>query len=855
MEDNSTPQKNSKWRRPFKILGITGLVLAALLLVLTITAFAFEDKIADIFLQKLYHYTTVEITHRKVSFSLIKRFPAASLEVNELNVQAANGKQQLLEAQKVYLQCNLLDVVRGNYTLRKVEIDHARLALAVNEKGKNNWDIFIHQDSVSDNNFKIALNTILLHQVYVSYNDAPAKVNVEVFAKKIQAKGDFDTAIFSAQIKGNLLVNKIEAKGNTLLTRQNVALGTTMHINTETEHYSFTDSDIKSDFLHFALNLDIKKQKKYFQLDIDAHAQNASIANITSVFPQQMQQKFSDFAPEGLLTFEAKINGLLDKKSDLNVQATYQLKKGKISNKQTNVSISDLTLDGSCHMHTYDMENTLEVNVNRMTAKLNKGYINANARMQGLEKPTVSINADADIDLNDWQRFMPENYIHHAEGNANIQIQFNSKIPNTHNVTAVDLNNSFINGKIEFSDATIQLKDNAATLTGLSGVINMEDKTIYTRQLQGIVKNNTFSLNGRIENIFPYLLDSNESLQIIAYLNVDEFSLDELLKNDESRPARNKKNKDDDLKLMLPSKLYMDVQFSAKHIVYRNFEADKTAGRVVLNNNTLSLSDFEINALDGKMVADCKLQQQKDSNFRINCHTTLQHIDIQQLFYAVNNFGQQSLTHKNIQGIADCTADINATLQNNMKLAEKSIVSTVKLRISNGQLINFKALESLSKFISINELRNIQFETLNTQIQVADRMISIPQIDIRNNVLNLSLNGTHSFDNDINYHIQLSLGDLLSKKARANKRNKEDFGEIIDDNAGKANLFIAATSNLDKPVFKWDSQTAQQNRKLRWEEQKQEIQEERQKKNDNTSSTPHLNTNQGNHDLEIDDNW
>ena len=190
-----------------------------------------------------------------------------------------------------------------------------------------------------------------------------------------------------------------------------------------------------------------------------------------------------------------------------------------------------------------------------------------------------------------------------------------------------------------------------------------------------------------------------------------------------------------------------------------------------------------------------------------------------------------------------------------MKLKENSILSTIKLRISNGQLINFKALESLSKFISINELRNIQFETLNTQIQVADRIITIPQIDIRNNVLNLSLNGTHSFDNDINYHIQLSLGDLLSKKARANKRNKENFGEIIDDNAGKANLFIFATGNLDKPVFKWDSQTAQQNRKLRWEEQKQEIQEERQKNNDNTSSTPHLNTNQGNHDLEIDDNW
>ena len=856
MEDNCTPQKNSKWKRPFKILGIIGLIFIAVLLVLSIAAFAFEDKIADIFLQKLYQYTTVEITHRNVSFSLIKRFPAASLEVNELNVQSANGGQHLLEAQKVYLQCNLLDVIKGNYTLRRVEIDHARLALAVNKQGKNNWDIFIHQDSVSDNNFKIALNSILLHQVHVSYTDMPAKVNVEAFAKKIQAKGDFDTAIFSAQIKGNILIDNINVKEKTILNRQNVNLNTTMHINTETEHYSFTDSDIKSDFLHFALDLIIKREKKYFRLDINAHAQNASIANITSVFPRQWQEKFADFAPDGLLTCNVNINGLLDKKSDLNINAEYQLKKGKIANIQTNVSMSDITLSGTCKMHTYNMDNTLDVNIQQLTARLNKGYINANASLKGLNPPLVTINADADINLNDWQRFIPDNYIHYAEGNANMQIQFSSKIPNIHNVTATDLNNSFINGKIEFFDATLQLKDHATPLSDLSGVINMDDKIIYTRQLEGTIKNNIFSLNGRIENIFPYLLDSNESLQIIAYLNVDEFSLDELLKNDES--SGNKKNKHDDLKLTLPSKLYMDVQFTAKHLVYGNFEARKTSGRVVLNKQTLTLSDFEINALDGKMEADCQLKQQKDSNFRISCHTSLQHIDIQKLFYSVNNFGQQSLTHKNIHGIADCTADINATLQNNMKLKENSILSTIKLRISNGQLINFKALESLSKFISINELRNIQFETLNTQIQVADRIITIPQIDIRNNVLNLSLNGTHSFDNDINYHIQLSLGDLLSKKARANKRNKEDFGEIIDDNAGKANLFIFATGNLDKPVFKWDSQTAQQNRKLRWEEQKQEIQEERQKKNENTSSpasNAHLNTNHGTHDLEIDDNW
>lgn len=858
----TTPDKN-KWKTCGKILGITAAIIASFMLILTIIAFACEDKIADLVLHKIYAYTTVDISHDKVSFSLIKRFPAASLEVNNLAVQEAHGPNKLLEARKVYLQCNLPDIISGNYTLRKVEISHARLLLAVNVKGENNWDIFIHQDTVSDNQFKIALNTIQLQQVDVSYLNAPSQVNVKVFAKKIQAKGDFDTAVFNADIRGNLLIDTINVKQNQLITRQNVELGTTMNINTKTEEYSFTHGDFKFDFLHFSLGFTLKKQKQYFHMHLQAGTQAASIKNLSTILPDSLQEKMSMFSPDGELTCQINMDGLLDNTSDLHMQAQYQLQKGKIANTQTNVTMSDISLKGDCQLHTADISHSLVVNVNTLTARLNKGYITAKASLEGLNQPKINVDAEATLQLNDWQNFMPANYIHYADGDAEIKISFNHQFADIKHITASDLNQSFMQGTVSFSHATLQLKDSDYTLNNLSGEVSMQDHIIHAKHLQTTIHHNTLELNGRVENLFPYLLDSNEDLRLIAYLNTESFSLDEFLKTDPNN-TNSKKEKNSQMQLKLPQHIYMDLAFTAKEFTYKKFEAMKTSGRVLLNKGTLSLQQFEINTFDGKMEANCTLRPMGDKQFGIQCNTYLKHINIEKLFYATNNFGQQSLTYKNLQGTADCSAQITATLQNDMQLIQNSINAGIALKIENGKLINFKALESLSKFISINELNNIQFETLSTQISVANRTITIPQIEIRNNVLNLSIGGTHTFDNDIDYHIQLSLGELLSKKARANQRNREDFGEVIDDNTGKATLFLVAGGNLDKPVFKWDSNSSHRNMKQKWEEQKLEIQQEKAKKDaaaGTTSATPapptnkELNSTKKQSDLELDDNW
>ena len=59
-------------------------------------------------------------------------------------------------------------------------------------------------------------------------------------------------------------------------------------------------------------------------------------------------------------------------------------------------------------------------------------------------------------------------------------------------------------------------------------------------------------------------------------------------------------------------------------------------------------------------------------------------------------------------------------------------------------------------------------------------MVHIPKMDIRSNAINLKVQGTHSFDNFMDYQLELKLKQIILKNR---KQKKEDaFGEYEDEN-------------------------------------------------------------------------
>jgi hypothetical protein len=181
-------------------------------------------------------------------------------------------------------------------------------------------------------------------------------------------------------------------------------------------------------------------------------------------------------------------------------------------------------------------------------------------------------------------------------------------------------------------------------------------------------------------------------------------------------------------------------------------------------------------------------------------------VEIPQIFEQAENFGQTTLTSKNIKGEIKADVDYRVVFDDYKNINMDKINATLNCSILKGELINFEPIKVASKFIRVEELNHIYFSDLKNQLLIKNSTIEIPKFEIQSSAINVLLNGSHSFDNDIDYHIKVNLRKLLANKFKKNNTNEY----IEEDPYEGTNLFLSLKGNMSNPTVKYDKQYADQ---------------------------------------------
>jgi len=185
---------------------------------------------------------------------------------------------------------------------------------------------------------------------------------------------------------------------------------------------------------------------------------------------------------------------------------------------------------------------------------------------------------------------------------------------------------------------------------------------------------------------------------------------------------------------------------------------------------------------------------------------TFTDIDIRQLFYECNNWGQSEITDKNLRGIANSTFVLKAGWKKT-EFDNNQLVVVGDISIDKGELINFAPMKALSAFVKISDLEQIKFSRLDNQIEIKNRTVNIPAMQIHTNVLNLEASGSHTFDNVIDYRIKLNLLQLLTNKFKSRHFDPETTEQTSD---GLFNLYLTMKGDAANPVIQYDKRAVKE---------------------------------------------
>jgi hypothetical protein len=84
---------------------------------------------------------------------------------------------------------------------------------------------------------------------------------------------------------------------------------------------------------------------------------------------------------------------------------------------------------------------------------------------------------------------------------------------------------------------------------------------------------------------------------------------------------------------------------------------------------------------------------------------------------------------------------------------------------------------------------------------------------IVSNALNLNVSGVHHFDGRIDYNVQVALSELLSRRRRVRRQNREEL-TAVEDEKQRISLFVHVTGTTEDPKFTYDFKNVFRNLEL-----------------------------------------
>jgi len=406
--------------------------------------------------------------------------------------------------------------------------------------------------------------------------------------------------------------------------------------------------------------------------------------------------------------------------------------------------------------------------------------------------------------------------IEYMDGRVEADLYFNGTIADINKLTPHDILQGRTGGNCRVTDLSFKLKDHDRTYHNINASLEVINNDIEIHSLTAHLKNSDFNIKGRFINAISWLLFKRERLGIEAQLKARDLYLDELLEGE-------KQKKDTVYSLMLPTNLTCNLDMEIDRLRFKKFRAKRIFGTVKLNDQLLVIEPLTFDEMQGTVTGGGSINGKNNNQFIIKSNARFEQVSIGDLFYALDNFGQAGLTHKNLKGRLNSSLYFSSTMFPNLKLDPASIYAIAGLLITSGELINYKPLMKLSKFLDLDDLAHIRFDTLENMIEIKNQQIIIPEMEINSSLLDLNVQGSHGFNNNIDYRMNLLLSEILSVKFKTKNPVPDEFGVIEDDGLGRSKIFLKITGNTDDPVFGYDTRELKEKMKADLKDEKEEL--------------------------------
>lgn len=790
--------RKRKWkiRLIFLLVLLTGLWLASYML---------EKKIKPFIIATISSQLTVPVTVDGIEFSLFRNFPSGSVILHGVTAMPAFSADYdtLLKAETVSVLVQWNELFSSDLAIRKIGIKNGILNLHIKADGSENYRIWKTDTTDSGN---LELDRIILDRMQLNYLNERALQQLNC---KIE-HGDISAFIgdqMKIAAKTELSLPLLKVNDIIYLNKQKTNLHLRMDYDNKLKQYRFQPSEITVNGLKLQLSGNIDENEKYTDYDLKISSGKAGLKELIALIPETYSARWKEYKITGDASFQMSIKGKQQGNQQPLFTINFKAENGSMRSGKPEAVLSQIKMHGE-YVSRIPNGKTDRLEIKSISASLNGKPVNGNMEITGTADPYLIASFSSEAALENISRFFMPDFLQSMSGDLVINnASFSGKLN--------DQKTHVSSGTVSIRNAAVFFREKPVSIHNIEASLKLEKNFLTVNHLSGNTERSDFAFSGNFKNLFGYLWNGS-AMNMYGSLQSSMLDFNEILAKEKSEST------DTIYRIRFADNFTFQLKLNVEQTRFNKFNATAITGSVSLNNNSFRADEVSFEAMNGKAIISGFISEIKKDSIIISADASLKQINIKEMFYQLGNFDQEVITDKHLKGDVTAQLKLGSRWSNTLECNSSSITAWSDISIENGELNDFAPMMALSKYLKGSDLNRIRFSTLKNTIEIKNRQVMIPQMEIKSSAAEVTLAGTHSFDNMIDYKMQLLLSQLVGKKV---KSLNTEFGQIEDDQLGRTKLFLRLTGPAANPKISYDTKAVKEKVAAEFKKETQTVKE------------------------------
>ena len=812
-----------------RIIGriLIGLVITILLVAgaLVSGAYFFRDRVEALIIAKINEQVTQPVNvHGGIKFSLLEHFPYASLTFSGVTIKnkLAGGPNYLLNVREFSFLFNMWGLLSNKIQISRVHAYDGEVNLYIDARGNADYDIFkpSADTSKSSAGLNMDLRKAVITNIHFTYLGSNKEENIRLNIQKLDLSGNFRSERYSLAANGKMMVELLRINSEDYLTQKAFQADITIDVNQKENKFAFNKGDIEIEKSKFDVTGYFISARKNTYVNFTASTKGKDVSRLIALIPVKFKASLDGTEGSGGFHVEAKIYGNIHAGVNPIILVNAVLDKTEISIPRIRKPLTNVSAEGYYRMDSIGRD---ELVIKRFSSEFNGYPQRFDLKLVHLSEPDFVFNADGVADLHELRTFFSDSILQNAEG----QVTFKAFHIEGSKRDLDDAANSNIKASGTFSLKDVEIEAGGVTYGNINGTLVYHDQDIAIRGLTLNFLSTEVVFDGHVNNIIAFAVSQDRRnntedvpLGVDGTLRAKSVNLSNILiaydKKGKGHHSDTKEKLDVRDVFNMQGHLLVSVdKFVYQKMVFENVRTDLSLHPYRIDINSLTTHTMGGDISDMGYIAFTDRQE-----MILNFGMTVDKVDLPVLFKECDNFGQTTLTDKNLKGRLSADIKLKTVWDNYSKINMDKLSGSLSCSVLHGELNDFAPVRSASAFIKVEELNHIVFSDLTNQLTIKDRVITIPMMEVQSSALNLIMSGTHTLDNIVDYRIKVNLRKLLA--AKFGRRNNDD-SYIEDDPYEGVNLYLTITGDISHPSIKYDRQSVKKKLKEDLAAQKEEL--------------------------------